>query len=113
MAKAWGGRFQEATDKRVEKFTESISFDSRLADCDITGSQAHARMLAKVGLISDAERDQIVEELENIRGEIHRGEMEFREDLEDIHMHIESRLTERLGDVGERTVGGAQARRRC
>ncbi|MDA0590682.1 MAG: argininosuccinate lyase [Planctomycetota bacterium] len=106
VEKAWGGRFQEATDKRVEKFTESISFDSRLADCDITGSQAHARMLAKVGLISEAERDQIVEELEKIRGEIQRGEMEFREDLEDIHMHIESRLTERLGDVGRKLHTG-------
>ena len=87
--KAWGGRFQEATDQRVERFTESISFDSRLADVDITGSQAHATMLAKVGLISDDERDQIVAELENIRGEIQRGEMEYRQELEDIHMHIE------------------------
>ncbi|MFP6766057.1 MAG: lyase family protein, partial [Planctomycetaceae bacterium] len=60
MSKAWGGRFQEATDQRVEAFTESISFDSRLADCDITGSQAHARMLAGVNLISESERDQIV-----------------------------------------------------
>ena len=79
--KAWGGRFQEATDARVERFTESISFDARLADVDITGSQAHARMLAKVGLISDYERDQIVSELENIRGEISRGEMEHQTSL--------------------------------
>ncbi|MBI1309984.1 argininosuccinate lyase [bacterium] len=104
--KAWGGRFQEATDQRVERFTESISFDSRLADVDITGSQAHATMLAKVGLISDDERDQIVTELENIRGEIQRGEMEYRQELEDIHMHIESRLTERLGDVGRKLHTG-------
>jgi argininosuccinate lyase len=104
--KAWGGRFQAATDQRVERFTESISFDSRLADVDITGSQAHATMLAKVGLISDTERDQIVSELENIRGEIQRGEMEYRQELEDIHMHIESRLTERLGDVGRKLHTG-------
>lgn len=104
--KAWGGRFKEATDKRVERFTESISFDRRLADVDITGSQAHARMLAKVELITDDERDQIISELENIRGEIARGEMEFRESLEDIHMHIESRLTDRLGDVGRKLHTG-------
>jgi argininosuccinate lyase len=106
MAKAWGGRFQAATDARVEKFTESISFDARLADVDITGSQAHARMLAHVGLISDAEGDQIVSELENIRGEITRGEMPFDTALEDIHMHIESRLTERLGDTGRKLHTG-------
>jgi argininosuccinate lyase len=106
VAKAWGGRFQEATDARVEKFTESISFDARLANCDITGSQAHARMLAKVGLISDAERDQIVSELEVIRGEIDRGEMVFKTELEDIHMHIESRLTQKLGDVGRKLHTG-------
>jgi len=106
MAKAWGGRFQAATDARVEKFTESISFDARLADVDITGSQAHARMLAKVDLISDDERDQIVAELENIRGEITRGEMPFDTALEDIHMHIESRLTERLGDTGRKLHTG-------
>lgn len=104
--KAWGGRFQEATDARVERFTESISFDARLADVDITGSQAHARMLAKVGLISNDERDQIITELDNIRGEIERGEMEHQTSLEDIHMHIESRLTERLGDVGRKLHTG-------
>ena len=59
-AKAWGGRFQGATDARVELFTESISFDHRLADADITGSQAHARMLAKVGLLTATEAEQIV-----------------------------------------------------
>ncbi len=106
MAKAWGGRFQAATDARVEKFTESISFDARLADVDITGSQAHARMLAHVDLISDTERDEIVAELENIRGEITRGEMPFDTALEDIHMHIESRLTERLGDTGRKLHTG-------
>ncbi len=105
-SKAWGGRFQEATDARVERFTESISFDARLADCDITGSQAHAKMLAKVGLIAAEERDQIVAELEVIRGEIARGEMPFRTELEDIHMHVESRLIKKLGDVGRKLHTG-------
>ena len=106
MAKAWGGRFQQATDARVEKFTESISFDSRLADADITGSQAHARMLAKVGLLTSAEADQIVTELEEIRGVIVRGALPFRTELEDIHMHIESELIRRLGDVGRKLHTG-------
>ena len=106
MAKAWGGRFQQATDARVEEFTESIRFDSRLADADITGSQAHARMLAKVGLLTAAEADQIVTELEDIRGVIARGELPFRTELEDIHMHIESELIRRLGDVGRKLHTG-------
>ncbi len=101
-AKAWGGRFQQPTDPRVEKFTESISFDARLAAVDIRGSQAHARMLAEVGLLTPEERDQIVAGLDQIRGEIERGEVPWRTELEDIHMHIESRLTERLGDVGRK-----------
>ncbi|MBC7819343.1 MAG: argininosuccinate lyase [Planctomycetaceae bacterium] len=106
MAKAWGGRFQQTTDARVEEFTESISFDQRLADADITGSQAHARMLAKVGLLTPAEADQIVTELEDIRGVIARGELPFRTELEDIHMHIESELIRRLGDVGRKLHTG-------
>jgi argininosuccinate lyase len=106
VAKAWGGRFQQATDARVEEFTESISFDSRLADADITGSQAHAKMLAKVGLLTNAEADQIVSELEDIRGMIARGELPFCKELEDIHMHIESELIRRLGDVGRKLHTG-------
>lgn len=101
-AKAWGGRFQQPTDPRVEKFTESISFDARLAAFDIRGSQAHARMLAEVGLLTPQERDLIVAGLDQIRGEIERGEIPWRTELEDIHMHIESRLIERLGDVGRK-----------
>lgn len=101
-AKAWGGRFQQQTDARVEAFTESISFDSRLAAVDIKGSQAHARMLAKVGLISDEECQQILEVLTQIGVEIEQGQFEFRFDLEDIHMHIESALIERVGDVGRK-----------
>ena len=60
MAKAWGGRFEGKTDPRVEQFTESISFDARLADVDVRGSQAHARMLCKVGLLTESERDAII-----------------------------------------------------
>ncbi len=101
-AKAWGGRFTQRTDERVEAFTESISFDARLAAVDIRGSQAHARMLAKVGLLTGDEADLICNSLDDIGGEIERGEMTFRTDLEDIHMHIESRLIEKIGDVGRK-----------
>ncbi|MCA9025216.1 MAG: argininosuccinate lyase [Planctomycetaceae bacterium] len=101
-AKAWGGRFTQSTDARVEAFTESISFDARLAEVDVRGSQAHARMLASVDLLTQEEAELICTTLEDIRGEIERGEMPFRTDLEDIHMHIESRLIERIGDVGRK-----------
>jgi argininosuccinate lyase len=105
-AKPWGGAFDEQTDPRVEKFTESISFDRRLAAVDIRGSQAHARMLAKVGLITADECQKIVETLNTIGGEIERGEMKWRTELEDIHMHIESALIQRIGDVGRKLHTG-------
>lgn len=101
-AKAWGGRFQEQTDPRVERFTESISFDARLAPFDIQGSQAHARMLAKVGILTDTEAEDIVNELNAIRKQIEQGEFEFRMELEDIHMHIETALIAKLGDTGRK-----------
>ena len=101
-AKAWGGAFDEATDPRVEKFTESISFDARLAACDIRGSQAHALMLAKAGLLTEAEAKQIFDTLNEIGGEIARGEFPWKIELEDIHMHIESALIARIGDVGRK-----------
>ncbi len=105
-AKAWGGAFSQATDPRVETFTESISFDARLAQVDIRGSQAHARMLAAVGLITDAERDAIITTLDQIGDEIHQGKLAHRIELEDIHMHIESALIARLGDTGRKLHTG-------
>ncbi len=102
MGKAWGGRFEGKTDPRVEKFTESISFDARLATVDIRGSQAHARMLAHVGIITPAECDAICTALDAIGDEIARGKFEFRTELEDIHTHIESSLIERIGSVGRK-----------
>jgi argininosuccinate lyase len=102
LAKTWGGRFEGKTDRRVEAFTESISFDVRLAAVDIRGSQAHARMLAHVGQISSADCEAICTVLDAIGAEIARGEMQLRTDLEDIHTHIEAALIERLGDVGRK-----------
>ncbi|HEY2252143.1 MAG TPA: argininosuccinate lyase, partial [Planctomycetaceae bacterium] len=106
MAKAWGGRFDGKTDPRVERFTESISFDARLAAVDIIGSQAHARMLAHVGLLTSAESESICSTLDAIGEEIVSGRFEFKIELEDIHMHIESALIARLGDVGRKLHTG-------
>jgi argininosuccinate lyase len=100
--KPWSGVFDEATDHRVERFTQSVSFDRRLFAQDIRGSIAHARMLASVGLISLRERDQLVSGLEAICEEIRAGTFEFRECLEDVHMNIEAALVDRLGDVGRK-----------
>ena len=100
------GVFQKSTDARVEKFTESISFDHRLYAHDIRGSIAHAQMLASVGILSADEADQIAAALTEIGKEIERGDFEFRMELEDIHMHIEQALIERLGDVGRKLHTG-------
>ena len=98
--------FDGATDPRVEKFTESVSFDHRLYAHDIRGSQAHARMLAAVGTLTAEERDQIVSTLEQIGKEIAAGSFQFREDLEDLHMNIERSLVERIGDIGRKLHTG-------
>jgi argininosuccinate lyase len=104
--KTWGGRFSGSTDDRVEAFTESISFDRRLYGQDIRASQAHARMLARVGLLTDAEACQIVTALDAIAGRIGRGEMAFSARLEDIHTHIEQALIAQLGDAGRKLHTG-------
>ena len=96
------GVFAATTDQRLESFSESISFDHRLYRQDIRGSIAHARMLAQQQLITPQEFEQIASELQVIQQEIELGQMSFRPELEDIHMHIESLLIERLGDVGRK-----------
>ena len=104
--KTWGGRFSGKTDVRVEEFTQSISFDHRLFRQDIRASQAHARMLGDVGLVTVQEAEQLVAALEEIAGQIERGEMEFTSRLEDIHTHVENALIARLGDVGRKLHTG-------
>jgi argininosuccinate lyase len=104
--KPWSGVFDRATDRRVEKFTESVSFDRRLYAHDIRGSIAHAHMLSKVGILTDDERHQIVTGLEQIGQEIATGRFEFREDLEDVHMNVERSLIDRIGDVGRKLHTG-------
>src|SRR3954470_14938475 len=93
-------------DHRVEKFTESVSFDRRLYAHDIRGSIAHAHMLSKVGILTDDERHQIVTGLEQIGHEIAAGEFQFREELEDVHMNVERALVDRIGDVGRKLHTG-------
>ena len=103
MAKnAWGGVFDEATDSRVERFAESVSFDRRLYAHDIAGSIAHAQMLAEVGLITADECRQIEQALLEIKQDIEAGRFQFSVELEDIHMHVESALIERIGDAGRK-----------
>jgi len=98
--KLWGGRFKESTDKLVEKFTESVSFDKRLALVDIAGSIAHAEMLRKQGIISKEEAEKIIKGLEEIQKEVEEGKFQWKEELEDVHMNIEKRLTEKIGEAG-------------
>jgi len=102
VQKAWGGRFAAGTDHRVEQFTESISFDRRLFKHDIQGSAAHARMLSRVGLLTPEECQQIVLGLSEIQAEIEREDFPFVLEREDVHMHIEAALIEKLGDVGRK-----------
>jgi argininosuccinate lyase len=100
------GVFDEPADERVQRFTESVSIDRRLYAQDIAGSIAHAQMLARVGLLTDDECQQIVHALEDIRREIEQGTFAYSIALEDIHMHIERALIDRLGDIGRKLHTG-------
>lgn len=106
MSKLWGGRFSKDSSKLMEDFHSSISFDQALYFWDILGSKAHGKMLAKVGVLSQAEADQIVRGLEAIQERIEAGEVEFRQEDEDIHMNIERLLTEAIGPVGKKLHTG-------
>ena len=104
--KLWGGRFLEATDAFVERFTASVDFDRRLFQHDIDGSLAHAKMLEKAGILTADEQQQIAAGLEAIRQEILDGDFEWSIALEDVHMNIESALPSRIGDVGKKLHTG-------
>ena len=95
----WGGRFEDAPDALMERINASINFDKRLYEQDIEGSRAHSIMLARQGIIDKKEADLICDGLAKIRLEIESGEFKFKESLEDIHMNIEARLAEIIGDV--------------
>ena len=102
----WSGRFSEPVADRVKRFTASVDFDQRLADVDITGSLAHARMLASTGIISASDLSQIERGMAQIRAEIGRGEFAWSRDFEDVHLNIERRLTDLVGDAGKRLHTG-------
>jgi argininosuccinate lyase len=103
---SWGGRFSEQTDAFVEAFTASVEFDRRMYRQDIAGSKAHARMLQKTGVLSATDYEAIVKGLDTILTEIDNGKFEWSVSREDVHMNIEARLTELVGDAGKRLHTG-------
>lgn len=103
---AWGGRFSEATDAFVQRFTASVEFDQRMYAQDIQGSIAHATMLAKVGVLTEAERDDIIKGLGEIKADIEAGNFEWSIALEDVHMNIEAALTAKIGITGKKLHTG-------
>jgi argininosuccinate lyase len=98
----WGGRFSAGPDAIMEAINASIGFDKRMAEQDITGSRAHAAMLAATGIITDKDAEAIREGLLTILSEIEKGEFQFSAALEDIHMNVEARLREMIGDAAGR-----------
>src|SRR3954469_5550443 len=104
--KSWQARIGEATDALAQSFVESISYDRRIYKQDVAGSIAHATMLAKVGLITDADRDQIIAGLKSIEKDIESGNFTFDETLEDIHMVVEAELIKRIGEPGRKLHTG-------
>ena len=104
--KTWSGRFGEPVSELVKKYTGSIDFDKRLAEWDIQGSLAHAQMLHRAGVLSDEDTAAIRQGMEEILAEIAAGKMAWSLDLEDVHMNIERRLTDKIGDAGKRLHTG-------
>ena len=106
MAQLWGGRFTKATDREVYLFNASISFDQRLIEEDITGSRAHATMLAAVGVITEEERNQILSGLSGILSDVKSGKLAITDEYEDIHSFVEANLIDRIGDAGKKLHTG-------
>ncbi len=104
--KLWGGRFGKSTEKLMEKFNASIGFDQRLYKVDIEGSRAQAKALTRIGVLSEAERDQVLAGLDQVESELDAGQLPLTDDLEDIHMAIEKRLTALVGDAGAKIHTG-------
>ncbi|RLA51732.1 MAG: argininosuccinate lyase, partial [Gammaproteobacteria bacterium] len=105
-SKLWGGRFSEATDAFVQRFTASVEFDQRMAGEDIAGSLAHAEMLCTVGVLNNEELVEIVQGLAQVQQEIDEGSFNWSVALEDVHMNIEARLTELIGSTGKKLHTG-------
>ena len=106
MAQLWGGRFTKVTDKEVYAFNASINFDKRLIDVDIKGSIVHAKMLAKQNIISDADKDSIINGLNSILSDVKSGNILITEEYEDVHSFVEANLIDRIGDAGKKLHTG-------
>lgn len=106
MAQLWGGRFTKETDQLVYNFNASISFDKKLYAQDIKGSIAHVMMLAKQGILTDTDKEKIVEGLEGILSDLERGKLEISDQYEDIHSFVEAELTQRIGEPGKKLHTG-------
>ena len=106
MAQLWGGRFTKETDQLVYNFNASISFDQKFYKQDIRGSIAHVTMLAASGILTDAERDQIIDGLNGILADVENGTLEISSKYEDIHSFVEANLIDRIGDVGKKLHTG-------
>ena len=103
---AWSGRFSEPMAEFVLRYTASVNFDKRMAEADIAGSVAHAKMLAKCGIISQSDLKDIERGMRQILQEIKTGRFDWKLELEDVHLNIEARLTELVGDAGKRLHTG-------
>ena len=99
MAQLWGGRFTKETDKLVYNFNASISFDQKFYRQDIRGSKAHVAMLAKQGILTEEEKEQITEGLDGILADVEAGKLEITAEYEDIHSFVEANLIDRIGDA--------------
>ena len=106
MAQLWGGRFTKATDKLVYEFNASIGFDQRFFKEDLQGSRAHVRMLAKQGILTEVERDEILAGLDGIEADVEAGKLEITSEYEDIHSFVEANLIDRIGDAGKKLHTG-------
>ena len=106
MAQLWGGRFTKETDQLVYNFNASISFDQKFYEQDIRGSIAHVKMLAKQQILTDGERDQILEGLKEILEDVRSGKRKIRDKYEDIHSFVEATLIDRIGDAGKKLHTG-------
>ncbi len=106
MAQLWGGRFTKPTDQLVYDFNASIGFDQRFFKEDLEGSRAHVKMLAKQGILTEVERDQILEGLDGIEADVESGELTITSEYEDIHSFVEANLIDRIGDAGKKLHTG-------
>ncbi len=106
MAQLWGGRFTKETDKLVYNFNASISFDQKMFKQDVEGSRAHVKMLAKQGILTDDEKEQILSGLEDIYSDVLNGKLEITDEYEDIHSFVEANLIDRIGEAGKKLHTG-------